>query len=217
MIKRCPKHGYFRGERCECGEPGELVLNEEKTEKLGRLVAGALRHFPGDLGLEMDSKGWADFDQLTRVIRTRYHWANQNLVAALLQSDPKMRYEVQEGMVRARYGHSVNVDLDYPANEASNVYYGANEEEADRILEVGLKSATQRYVHLSTTPEKAWHVSTFRTNNPRVIEVDAKKAQEAGLTIMTVSKDIVISENIPAQYLRQYPSEKIQVPQNLHE
>lgn len=209
VIKKCPRHGFFRGDFCECGRPGELVLEEDMTEKLGRLVAGALRHFPGDLGLKMDSKGWVDSGQLSEVIKTRYRWANQELITALVESDPKGRYETRDGKVRARYGHSVKVDLDYPPNEKTRLYYGANEEEADRILEVGLKSASQRYVHLSITPKKAWHVATFRTNNPRVIEINAQNAQADGVKMMIVSEDIVISENVPPQYLRSVSTESI--------
>lgn len=205
MIKRCPEHGFFRGESCECGNPGQVVLEDERSEKLGRLVAGALRHFPDDLGLEMDPRGWVDLDDLSEAIGTRYRWANKRLVISLVQSDPKERYEIREGKIRAKYGHSVDVNLDHPRNELPALYYGANEEEADRILEVGLKAATQRYVHLSTTPEKAWYVGTFRTNSPRVIRVDAEAAQRAGVKMMAVSENIVISENVPPEHLRLVP------------
>ena len=123
------------------------------------------------------------------------------MVIALVQSDSKQRYEIADDKVRARYGHSVDVELDHPENKLPMLYYGASEEEADRILEIGLKSASQRYVHLSTTPEKAWHVATFRTGNPRVIQADAAAAQEAGVKMMTVNDDIVISETIPSRFL----------------
>ncbi|VVB72044.1 putative RNA 2'-phosphotransferase [uncultured archaeon] len=201
MIRRCPQHGFFRGEHCECGSAGQLLLDDTKTEQLGRLVAGGLRHFPGDLGLQMDSRGWVDLTRLGEVVAGRHRWANKELVMALVASDPKQRYEIQGEQVRARYGHSVDVVLDHPDNELSGLYYGASEEEADRIIEIGLKPASQRYVHLSTTPEKAWHVATFRTGNPIVIRVDAAAAQAAGVKMMTVNDDIILSEMIPSRFL----------------
>jgi len=201
MIKRCPQHGLFRGEHCECGSPGQLLLDETKTEQLGRLVAGGLRHFPDDLGLQMDSRGWVDLTKLGEVVRSRHRWANKELLTALIESDPKQRYEISNDKVRARYGHSVDIELDHQDNKLPRLYYGASEEEADRILEIGLKSASQRYVHLSTTPEKAWQVATFRTGNPKVIQADAAGAQEAGVKMMTVNEDIVISEMIPSRFL----------------
>jgi putative RNA 2'-phosphotransferase len=209
MIRQCPSHGFFRGDRCDCGQAGQLVLEEAKTEQLGRLVAGALRHFPQDLGLEMDSRGWVDLKTLAEVIQRRHHWTSESLIMALVQSDPKERYEIKEMVIRARYGHSVKIDLDHPDNFLPVLYYGASEEEADRLLEVGLKSASQRYVHLSTTPEKAWHVGTFRTSNPRVIQADAKAAQQSGVKMMVVNDDIVISEPIPAEYLSMFPSKDL--------
>ena len=210
MIKHCSQHGFFRGECCECGAAGVLVLDEAKTEQLGRLVAGALRHFPDDLGLSMDSCGWVDLAALSDVIHRRHRWADQNMLTALVVSDPKKRYEINGGEIRARYGHSVNVELDHPKNRLPLLYYGANEEEADRILEVGLKSASQRYVHLSTTPEKAWQVGTFRTGNPKVIRINSAAAQASGVNMLTVNDDIVLSDPIPSGFLSILSAKEIQ-------
>lgn len=209
MIKRCPQHGLFRGEHCHCGSSGQVLLDETKTEQLGRLVAGSLRHFPADLGLEMDSHGWVDLVKLGEVVASRHRWADKDLIIALIQSDSKQRYEISGEYVRARYGHSVDIDLDHPVNKSPLLYYGASEEEADRILEIGIKPASQRYVHLSATAEKAWHVATFRTGNPKVIQVDAAAAQNAGVKMMRVSDDIVISETIPSIYLSLISSRNI--------
>jgi len=56
MIKKCVIHGVFRGNECKCGEAGILILDDEQTERLGRFVSGALRHFPDDLGLAMNQQ-----------------------------------------------------------------------------------------------------------------------------------------------------------------
>jgi putative RNA 2'-phosphotransferase len=209
MIRLCSQHGFFRGESCECGSIGQLVLDEAKTEQLGRLVAGALRHFPDDLGLSMDSNGWVDLDKLGDIVHRRHHWANKREIIALVQSDPKKRYEIINGKIRARYGHSVEVELDHPENNLPKLFYGASEEEAERILEIGLMSASQHYVHLSTTAEKAWQVATFRTSNPKIIQVDAAGAQRERVKMMVVNEDIVISEKIPSKFLKIIPTKEI--------
>jgi putative RNA 2'-phosphotransferase len=161
----------------------------------------------------MDSRGWVDLLALSDVIHNRHRWADRNLVVALIESDPKKRYEIKNGKARARYGHSVNVELDHPENDLPLLYYGANEEEADRILEVGLRSVSQRYVHLSTTSEKAWHVGTFRTVNPKVIAADATAARASGVKMMTVNDDIVLSEPIPPQFLSILPAKEMPKPE----
>ena len=52
-------------------------------------------------------------------------------------------------------------------------------------------------------------MATFRTGNPKVIQVDAAAAQSAGVKMMKVSDDIVISETIPSIYLRLLSSRSI--------
>ncbi len=211
MIRRCPVHGFFRGETCNCGEKGNLVLDAPRVEKLGRFISGALRHFPEDLGLAMDQRGWVDLEVLYDAMKTRYKWANKKHLQALVESDVKGRYEIRKGKIRARYGHSVHVDLEYPPCNLEKVYYGASREEVDIILEGGLRPVRQRYVHLSTTPEKSLEVASFHTENPVIIEIDAKKAQEDGIKMLEVNQNIILSEEVPPPYLTLYKPKTDQI------
>jgi putative RNA 2'-phosphotransferase len=204
MIKKCSKHGTFRGESCACGEAGILILDDEKTEKLGRFVSGALRHFPDDLGLAMNQHGWVDVDVLCDAMRTRYKWANKEKLFSIIESDDKGRYELQGRKIRARYGHSVMVDLDYPENTQPQLYYGASREEVDILLEKGIKPIKQRYVHLSTSVEKAQEVAKIHTDDPVLIVIDAKEAQKNGVKMLLATENIVLTEEIPPQYLLIY-------------
>ena len=45
MIKRCPQHGFFRGEHCECGSAGLQLLDETKTEQLRPTGGGRSQAF----------------------------------------------------------------------------------------------------------------------------------------------------------------------------
>jgi putative RNA 2'-phosphotransferase len=203
-IRVCPEHGFYRGEICpECGYRGEVILNKEGVERLGRLVSGILRHFPERFGIEMDEDGWVSFDALVRAVRRKYRWANQWLVKALVYSDPKQRYELRGDKIRAKYGHSVKVKLsDYPPAEEEVLYYGTGEEEAIRLLEIGIKPVNQAYVHLSTTIEKSEEVARLRTDEPMILEIDAKRAREEGIRIIKVNSFIALAEEIPPAYIK---------------
>ena len=201
MIKKCPAHGAFRGSECKCGETGILLLDDEQTERLGRFISGALRHFPDDLGLAMNQHGWVDLDVLCDAMRTRYKWANKDKLLSIIESDEKGRYEIQGRKIRARYGHSVNVDLDYPENTLPELYYGASREELDILLEKGIKPMKQRYVHLSTTSEKALEVANIHTDDPILILIKAQEAQSDGITMLSATDNIVLSEEISPEYL----------------
>lgn len=201
MIKKCPVHGFIRGEACTCGEPGALMLTDEQTERLGRFISGALRHFPDDLGLAMDQHGWVDVGVLCDTMKTRYKWANKEKLFSIIESDEKGRYEIKANKIRARYGHSVDVDLDYPENTLPELYYGASREEVDILLEKGIKPMKQRYVHLSTSPEKAIEVAKIHTEDPVLIIVNAGDAQNDGVSMLSATENIVLSEKIPPEYL----------------
>src|SRR6056297_2910743 len=108
MIRKCKEHGYFRGDGCsECGNEGRYVLDDDREERLGRFVSGALRHFPADVGLEMDQQGWVDLAFLYDAMKKRYRWATMERLISLVESDKKERYEIDDSFIRARYGHSV--------------------------------------------------------------------------------------------------------------
>lgn len=202
MIRKCPNHGFFRGQNCSCGEPGTLMLNENQTERLGRFISGALRHFPDDLGLAMNQHGWVDVDVLCDAMGTRYKWSNKDKLISIIDSDEKGRYELLGRKIRARYGHSVHVDLDFSENTLPELYYGASREEVDILLEKGIKPLKQRYVHLSTSIEKACEVAEIHTDDPVLIVIDAENAREDGQLMLTATEDIVLTDEIPPEYLK---------------
>jgi putative RNA 2'-phosphotransferase len=201
MIKKCQNHGFFRSDTCACGEAGILILNDEQTERLGRFISGALRHFPDDLGLAMNQHGWVDLDVLVDAMRTRYKWSNKEKLFSIIESDEKGRYEIKVNKIRARYGHSVDVDLDYDENTLPEVYYGASREEVDILLEKGIRPVKQRYVHLSTSADKAREVAKIHTEDPVLLVVNAQEAQDDGVAILSATENIVLSDEIPPQYL----------------
>ncbi|HTY91251.1 MAG TPA: RNA 2'-phosphotransferase [Methanocella sp.] len=200
-IKQCPRHGYFRGSQCTCGNPGRFILSGYKAEKLGRIMSGALRHFPGELGLKLDEHGWASMDDLEKAIAAKYPWAQRQHIEAMLETDEKGRYEWDDNRVRARYGHSINVDLDYPEADYDVLFYGTSEEEADRILEIGLKPVNQHHVHLSKSIEEAVKVACIRTEHPVIISIDARKAKGKGILIIDAGP-VCLSGPIPPEYLK---------------
>ncbi len=202
MIRKCNEHGYFRGEVCpDCGEKGRYVLDDEREERLGRFISGSLRHFPEDVGLKMDENGWVSIDLLCDVMERRYRWATRERLISLVESDLKNRYEIRGSKMRARYGHSVNVQLDYAENELPYLYYGVSQEEVDMLLDSGISPIKQRYVHLSTSFGKASESASIHTENPVILEIDADEAQRYGLSFLAANSDIVLVDFVPPEYI----------------
>lgn len=202
MIRRCQEHGYFRGENCpECGEKGRFLLDDEREQRLGRFVSGALRHFPDDLGLQMDLQGWVDLDRFCAVMKKRYPWSSEDRLIGLVESDTKKRYEIDDRYIRARYGHSVDVDLDHPTCDAEFLYYGVSQEEVEMLLDQGISPIRQTYVHLSTSRQRANEAASVHTDNPVVLQVNALDASEEGIDFICANEDIALTDYVPPEFI----------------
>jgi putative RNA 2'-phosphotransferase len=207
MLKECRSHGYFRAELCPlCGDEGKFLLNDEEVETLGRTMAGVLRHFPERYGLEMDTHGWVDLrDFLTAVqIRNkRFKFLRPHHVIGLIETDPKGRYQFEDGKIRATYGHSMDIDLDLPTEGIPEVlFYPTTEEESHLLLEAGLRPSDRKMVHLSATFEAAMEAGRVRIQAPVILEVDTKAARAAGAVIMKAGKTVYTTKEIAGEFLK---------------
>lgn len=202
MIRKCEEHGCFRGEFCpDCDQEGQFILDEEREDRLGRFIAGALRHFPEKLGLSMYEDGWVSINALTAAAARRYKWPKKYHIYALVESDEKGRYEISGGKIRAVYGHSIGVVLDYPTFDGDFAYFGVAPEEVDLILEEGILPSRQRYLHLSSTLEKAIEVAMVHMETPSIFKIDAAAAIDDGVNIMVANDDILLTDEIPPEYI----------------
>jgi putative RNA 2'-phosphotransferase len=206
MLGKCDEHGYFRGDACPiCNKKGKFMMSDRELDSLGRIMAGVLRHFPEKLGVMVDGHGWVDVSEFVEAVggsRSGFHWLREEHIEAIALTDPKGRYQIDGGMVRATYGHTIDVRLDdLPLAELDDFYYPVTEEEIDIILEGGLNPIDRRSVHLSGSIEKAIEAGKVRTENPLILRIDGKKAIEDGVKIYKAGKDVYITDRIEAKYI----------------
>jgi len=206
MLSKCEGHGYYRGDFCPvCKKEGKFMMNDQELNSLSRIIAGALRHFPEKLGLMMDGKGWVEMSSLIDAIgtsRSGFNWLRIHHIEALVETDQRERYQIDGGMMRATYGHSIDVSLDdLPIAEIDEFYYPVTEEEADMIVEGGLHPVDRKNVHLSGSIEKAIEAGRVRTDDPLILFIDGEKAREDGIKIYHAGKDVYITDSIDAKYI----------------
>ncbi len=214
MLSECEEHGYYRGETCPiCGNKGKFLMNEKELNSLSRIIAGALRHFPEKLGLMMDGKGWVDISSLIEAIgisRSGFNWLRIHHIEALVDTDPRGRYQIDGGMVRATYGHTIDISPDdLPLAEIDEFFYPVTEEEADIIIEGGLQPTDRKKVHLSGSIEKAYEAGRVRTEDPLILKIDGEKSKKEGLKIYHAGKDVYITDGIDAKYISKVDEKKI--------
>ena len=144
-----------------------------------------------------------DFIQALKRYNERYHWIRPHHIIALIETDPKGRYQCSNDLIRATYGHSLDLDLRLPTdNIPDELYYPTTQEEADIILETGLKPSDRKMVHLSKTYGDAVTAGKVRTESPIILAVDSKKAIEAGNIIQRAGRTVFLVREIPAEYLK---------------
>jgi putative RNA 2'-phosphotransferase len=216
MLKECRTHGYFRDEECPiCGEQGRFLMNEEELDMLGRTMAGVLRHFPERYNLRMNKLGWVDLEEFINQVRDkqrRFRWLKPHHVLAIIDTDPKGRYQFRDGMIRATYAHSVDVELDLPTRGTPELlYYPTTKEEKDVLLETGLMPSDRKKVHLSRTLVAAIIAGKVRDPEPLIFEVNAKAMTDAEMVIMKAGNTVFVVDSVPPEYLRLMEPEEVPI------
>jgi len=210
-LRECKDHGYFRDEICPlCGQEGRFLMSTEELEGIGRVMAGVLRHFPEKFELSMDKNGFVelnDFISALQQTRRRLAWLRPHHIIAIIETDPKGRYEYRDGKIRATYGHSIDVELDLPTNGIpEKLYYPTTTEEVEIVLETGLKPSDRKKVHLSKTYNDATNAGKVRTPVPVILEVDTMKAIASGVVIQKAGKTVYLAESVPAEFISKAPA-----------
>ncbi|MBI0582763.1 MAG: RNA 2'-phosphotransferase [Methanomassiliicoccus sp.] len=188
-------------------------MSGEELERIGRTMAGALRHFPDKFNLAMDDQGFVqlrDFISAVKRYNPRYHWLRPHHIIALIETDPKGRYQVSNDLIRATYGHSLDLDLRLPTdNIPESLFYPATPEEADIILETGLKPSDRKLVHLSKTYGDALRAGRVRTDEPIILVIDTVGLITSGTEVQRAARTVYLVREVPAEFLRQAEEEEV--------
>ena len=182
-IYGCSVCGRFVEEEKHCDRPAALVLDGATRLKISKLLSLALRHDPSALGLRLDKEGWADLDAVLSGLEKAGLGIDAAVLKALVELDDKGRFELRDGKIRARYGHSIDVSISYPEDAAAAaLYHGTSMDFLPAILREGVLPMRRRYVHLAVDVETAC-LNARRRPRPVVLAVDAECLRRRGYRI----------------------------------
>lgn len=171
------------------------------TVRVSKLLSLMLRHRPEEFGIQVDGYGFADFDAVIAALKKQDADIEAGDVEALVYKADKKRFEIVDGRIRARYGHSFQMDLGTdPVEPPEHLYKGAIESEVEDILTRGMKPVDRQYVHLSFGADVARRLAGHRRGPGAVIRVEAKKAAEDGIQFFDCGPTILARE-IPPEFL----------------
>jgi putative RNA 2'-phosphotransferase len=167
------------------------------------LVALVLRHRPEEVGVSLDAGGYADLESLAVALATQPGWeslSSRDLVA-LAEVDPR-RYEVRDGRIRARYGHTVSVaEPGELARPPEWLYVGVDPLMLPELTISGLRPSGRQHVHLSTTPQAAREVGQRHAPDAVVVVVFARRAAEAGTVFRRAGAGLFLTDLVPVEFL----------------
>src|SRR3712207_4665913 len=104
---------------------------------LSKFLARLLRHEPALIGLRLDSSGWASVDDLLERANPAGKPTSRQELERVVATNPKHRFRLSEDghRIRARQGHSVNVDLGLsPKHPPERLYHGTAERNLAAIM-----------------------------------------------------------------------------------
>ena len=122
----------------------------------------------------MDLNGWVNSRELSEAIqnqRRHFHWLRGWHFEAIANADTKGRYQVEGEMIRATYGHSIELELDLPTDDIPEaLYWPCDPETVSTHMEYGITAGDRKHVHLSKTISNAmevWSRKDFKACNFR--------------------------------------------------
>jgi putative RNA 2'-phosphotransferase len=163
-----------------------------------------LRHRPDEAGLTLDATGWASVDAVLAALVRAGLPGDIDALLLVVEENDKQRFELSPDLqrIRARQGHSVEIDLDLaPATPPAILYHGTVERSLDVIMADGLRKMRRHHVHLSATIETAQRVGS-RRGRAVVLIVDTAAMAADGAVFFVTGNGIWLTDAVAPRYLR---------------
>ena len=188
-------------------------MSDRESNSLGRMLALVLRHAPEKFNVEMDINGWVNSRELSEsIVKQRrgrgFHWLKAWHFQAIADADEKGRYQVEGEMMRATYGHTIELELDLPTDDIpESLYYPCEDGQVVTLTEFGILAGDRNHVHLSKTIINALEAGHVRISRPAIMEIDTVRAIADGHIIYRAGTTVYLVDEIPGEYLYQVESD----------
>ena len=173
-------------------------MDHKELTRKSKFLSLVLRHKPDKIGIKLDENGWVS-------VRDLLNKAGLDLAAlnTIVEENNKKRFEfnANKTMIRARQGHSVDVDLGYePVNPPEFLYHGTVEKKLSDIRNKGLLKMSRHHVHMSPDVKTASTVGS-RRGRPIILKIKAKQLQTTGVKFYRTENDVWLVEHVPSEFI----------------
>jgi putative RNA 2'-phosphotransferase len=160
-----------------------------------RKLAYLLRH---DKEYDFDGRGWRTVADLVE-----NHGFTFAELHHIVTSNNKQRFEFSDkmSMIRARQGHSVDVDAELEEKVPPAIlYHGTAKKNIESILNNGISPGKRLHVHLSAEKETAIKVGK-RHGEPAVLAIDTKRMCEKGIKFYLSRNGVWLTEYVATEFI----------------
>lgn len=172
---------------------------------LSKAMSKALRHRPERIGIALASDGSVELQTLIDALNSRGGWPrmlDEDDIMQVVEHGSKQRFAVENGRIRARYGHSIPVREAYDRSEPPAVlFHGTTKVRLESIMREGLQPMGRQKVHLSTDVPTAHQVGARHGGQTVILTIDASRAARDGIAFYCGNDSTWLADHIPACYL----------------
>lgn len=179
------------------------LLDGRQRKRISKKMSYALRHHPDALGLQVDAGGWTTTNELLKGFQDVDWPVTLAEIQEVVTMNPKQRFEFSEDgqRIRARQGHSIEVDLGYmPTTPPTWLYHGTPERNRGAIEREGLRRMSRHHVHLSPDIETARIVGN-RRGRCIIFAVRAADLAAEGHVFYRTGNDVWLVDEVPPAFL----------------
>jgi putative RNA 2'-phosphotransferase len=173
-------------------------MSKHDTKGASKTLSWLLRHGAGEAGLEMDAAGWAEVEDVRRLL----HLGREALEAAVRDND-KSRLELRGTRIRACQGHSrAGMPVTCEALEATwevyqedgTVFHGTRIGALEGIAGAGILPGERTHVHLAEAID-----STVgkRASVDVMIEVSPVRLRAGGIPLHRSPNGVILARHVP--------------------
>ena len=178
-------------------------MSDSDRIRASKFLSLVLRHKPEELGIILDTHGWAATEEVIRLSANSSIAFTNEILEQIVSECEKQRFEFNEDRtkIRCRQGHSLSVELELPARQPPEIlFHGTATRFLESILAGGLLKQQRQHVHLSPDVETATSVGS-RYGRPVVLRVLAGKMFCDGHVFYLSENGVWLTDSVPAVYI----------------
>jgi putative RNA 2'-phosphotransferase len=179
------------------------VFSSKEARRISKFISLVLRHRPELAGLQPDARGWVPVEALLQGLAQHNRSVSRDELDYLVAHNPKKRYAYSEDgqFIRAQQGHSIEVELDYVAQEPPEyLFHGTATRHLDGIRKLGLIKGSRHHVHLSQDQDTAAKVGQ-RHGKLVILKVKAGQMHQEGHAFYCTPNQVWLTDQVPVDYL----------------